>query len=64
MARERKPSVIFIDKIDLIWSVKEEDDETLRNVKTEFLVQKEGIGSDTTSFNILFIFFIFTSCKK
>eukprot|EP00755_Sulcionema_specki_P033122 Sspe_Gene.100093::Locus_74768_Transcript_1_1_Confidence_1.000_Length_921::g.100093::m.100093/K12196/VPS4; vacuolar protein-sorting-associated protein 4 len=49
MAREKKPSIIFIDEIDSLCSARGsgESDSTQR-VKTEFLVQMQGVGNDDT----------------
>ncbi|KAF9952134.1 Vacuolar protein sorting-associated protein 4 [Modicella reniformis] len=47
MARENKPAIIFIDEVDsLCGSRGEGDSEASRRVKTEFLVQINGVGND------------------
>ena len=47
MAREKKPAIIFIDEVDsLCGSRSEGENETSRRVKTEFLVQMNGVGND------------------
>ncbi|WAR12623.1 VPS4A-like protein [Mya arenaria] len=43
MARENKPSIIFIDEVDaLCGSRSENESESARRIKTEFLVQMQG----------------------
>lgn len=43
MAREHKPSIIFIDEVDsLCGSRSENESESARRIKTEFLVQMQG----------------------
>ena len=45
MARESPRAVIFIDEVDsLCRSRKEGEDDSVRRVKTEFLVQMDGVG--------------------
>lgn len=43
LAREHKPSIIFIDEVDsLCGSRSENESEAARRIKTEFLVQMQG----------------------
>jgi len=43
LARQHKPSIIFIDEVDsLCGSRNENESEAARRIKTEFLVQMQG----------------------
>ncbi|MGH0123776.1 UNVERIFIED_CONTAM: hypothetical protein FKN15_076241 [Acipenser sinensis] len=54
MARENKPSIIFIDEIDsLCGSRSENESEAARRIKTEFLVQMQGVGVDNDGILVL-----------
>ncbi|CAL8090110.1 unnamed protein product [Calicophoron daubneyi] len=54
MARERKPSIVFIDEIDSICgSRSDSESESARRIKTEFLVQMQGVGTDNQNVLIL-----------
>ncbi|KAF8919423.1 AAA-domain-containing protein [Mucidula mucida] len=54
LARESKPAIIFIDEIDsLAGSRNEGESEGSRRIKTEFLVQMNGVGHDDTGVLVL-----------
>ncbi|KAG0178137.1 Vacuolar protein sorting-associated protein 4 [Apophysomyces sp. BC1021] len=47
MARENRPAIVFIDEVDsLCGSRGEGESEAARRIKTEFLVQMNGVGND------------------
>jgi len=55
LAREKKPSIIFIDEIDSMCGKRGDGDgnEASRRVKTEFLVQMQGVGKDDQGILVL-----------
>ena len=54
LARERKPSIIFIDEIDSLCGNRSDgENEASRRVKTEFLVQMQGVGKDDRGLLVL-----------
>jgi vacuolar protein-sorting-associated protein 4 len=54
MARESKPSIIFIDEIDSLASTRSDgDNESTRRIKTEFLVQMQGVGNNSSGVLVL-----------
>eukprot|EP01132_Coremiostelium_polycephalum_P007913 gene7913-9739_t len=47
MAREKTSSVIFIDEVDSLCSSRnDQESESARRIKTEFLIQMNGVGND------------------
>ena len=54
VAREKKPSVIFIDEIDALISERgDSDSEASKRVKQEFLTQMQGVGNDNDGVLVL-----------
>eukprot|EP00162_Nutomonas_longa_P004107 comp14884_c0_seq1/m.21911 comp14884_c0_seq1/g.21911 ORF comp14884_c0_seq1/g.21911 comp14884_c0_seq1/m.21911 type:complete len:446 (+) comp14884_c0_seq1:3-1340(+) len=54
MAREAKPSIVFIDEIDSLASARSDNEsEASRRIKTEFLVQMNGVGHDDDGILVL-----------
>ena len=53
-AREERPSIIFIDEVDsLVSSRSDREDDATKRVKTEFLVQMQGVGNDSDGILVL-----------
>ncbi|KAK6628746.1 Vacuolar protein sorting-associated protein 4 [Polyplax serrata] len=54
LARQHKPSIIFIDEIDSLCSSRSDNEsESARRIKTEFLVQMQGVGNDMDGILVL-----------
>ena len=54
LARKRSPAVIFIDEIDsMLTSRSASDNDSSRRLKTEFLVQVDGVGAKTQRILVL-----------
>ncbi|XP_042189807.1 vacuolar protein sorting-associated protein 4A-like [Callorhinchus milii] len=54
LARQHKPSIIFIDEVDsLCGSRSERESESARRIKTEFLVQMQGVGNSNDGILVL-----------
>lgn len=54
MARKNKPAIIFVDEVDSLCSSRgDNDSESAKRVKTEFLVQMNGVGNDTDGILVL-----------
>lgn len=54
MARANKPAVIFLDEIDSLLSARGDgENESSRRIKTEFLIQMQGVGHDDTGILVL-----------
>lgn len=54
MARQHKPSIIFVDEVDSLCSSRSDNEsESARRIKTEFLVQMQGVGNDNDGILVL-----------
>ncbi|EPS30009.1 Vacuolar protein sorting-associated protein 4 [Penicillium oxalicum] len=54
LARENKPAIIFIDEVDALCGPRGEgESEASRRIKTELLVQMDGVGNDSRGVLIL-----------
>jgi len=54
MARENKPSIVFIDEVDALCGPRGEgESEASRRIKTELLIQMDGVGKDSQGILIL-----------
>eukprot|EP01063_Lacrimia_lanifica_P029470 TRINITY_DN4503_c0_g1_i1.p1 TRINITY_DN4503_c0_g1~~TRINITY_DN4503_c0_g1_i1.p1 ORF type:complete len:469 (+),score=171.62 TRINITY_DN4503_c0_g1_i1:68-1408(+) len=54
MARENKPAIIFVDEVDSMCGARGAgENESSQRVKTEFLVQMQGVGQDNNGILVL-----------
>nr|CAD7445826.1 unnamed protein product [Timema bartmani] len=54
LARQHKPSIVFIDEVDSLCSSRSDNEsESARRIKTEFLVQMQGVGTDNEGVLVL-----------
>jgi vacuolar protein-sorting-associated protein 4 len=54
LAREKQPCIIFVDEVDSLCSARSDtESESSRRIKTEFLVQMQGVGSDNKGILVL-----------
>lgn len=59
LAREHERSIIFIDEVDsMCGSRSEGENDSARRIKTEFLVQMQGVGNTHDGILVLGAFFI------
>jgi hypothetical protein len=68
VARENRPSIIFIDEVDSLCSARGDGGNDATNrIKTEFLVQMNGVGNDVdgilvlgaTNVSFIILYFLF-----
>jgi len=54
LAKEKQPSVIFIDEIDSILSKRSDNEnEAVKRLKTQFLIEFDGVGSDSSTKSLI-----------
>ncbi len=54
LARESRPAIIFIDEVDSLCSARSDsENDATRRIKTEFLVQMQGVGVDNDGILVL-----------
>jgi len=54
MAREQRPSIVFVDDVDALFRLRgDSEHEASRRLKNEFLVQIEGVGHDESGVILL-----------
>lgn len=54
LAKEKQPSVIFIDEIDSILSKRtDNENDAVKRLKTQFLIEFDGVGSDPSTKSLI-----------